>query len=264
MTNVPQNRLHEQPPSLFLPGNRAIEVVGEDGRLGHVRRVLPSWHGATPTHLVVEAEEVGLVVLPLDQAKDITPQRITVRMRRRQLRRLPQLRSDAELAAEISAALSEAPMFRRRDDLDVIDVRVIDGVAELQGNARSLLRALHVEQVAEQVNGVVDVRNKLIIDDDLARTAAAALTHEPRLHLDELCISAVLGVVHIRARAGSITDCAGVLLAVQPIAGLRGVEGEFELARASTDPGDLPRQMSLHWRRPLSRDTRHPNHQHVP
>ncbi len=147
MTVVPQQSANEHGGRLLRSIDHAMEVVGEDGSLGQVRRVLPEWHGATPTHVVVEAEKAELVIVPLGTAKEITPERITVRLRRRHLLRLPRLRPDADVAAAIETALREAPAFRGRDDLDVIRVRVVDGVAELHGNARSLLRALQIEQI---------------------------------------------------------------------------------------------------------------------
>jgi hypothetical protein len=129
-------------------------------------------------------------------------------------------------------------------------------VAELHGNARSLLRALQIEQIAQKVSGVTEIRNELIVDDDVARTATTALRHAPDLQLDQSSVSVELGMVHVRARSATSVDCALALLALRPIIGVRGVRIDLELRPAADAEHDLPRRVTLQWWRPATVNAR--------
>ncbi len=263
LTVATQHRHDIDPIETALPHQHGritlgMEVIGEDGRLGKVRRVLPEWRADEPTHLVLhlEGDKASQAIVPLRWAIQVTPERVVLRARRRHLLRLPRLRPDDELAAEIRQALATSPAFRSPGDLHALEVVVGDGVASLSGHVRTLLGAVEADLLAQNVPGIVEVRNDLIVDDELKRVVVDALRRDPHLQISHLSATADLGTIRLRGRAASPEQCALALLIARGIAGVRAVVCEFDVNPPDIEVQVVPptslRQFRLEWTRPAA------------
>ncbi len=251
---------HEETGLLHQPGQITfgMEVIAEDGRVGNIRRMLPEWRADEPTHLVLHMEggTGPHVIVPLRWAIRVTPERVVLRARRRHLTRMLQLRPDDDLAAEIRQALAASPALRSPRDLHAVKVAVCDGVAFLSGYVRTLLRAVDADLLAHQIPGIVEVRNDLIIDDDLKQAVVNALRRDPHLHIVDLSVEAELGTIRIRGRAASPEQCALALLTARRVEGVSRVVCAFDVEPPEIEvqvaPAISQRQFQLQWSRPAA------------
>lgn len=235
-----------------------MEVIAEDGRVGNVRRVLPEWATTSPTHLVLHVEEgtSSHVIVPLRWAIQVTPERVVLRARRRHLARLPQLRPDNELAAEIRLALASSTAFRSPGDLHGINVSVCDGVAFLTGHVRTLLRAVEAEMLAQEISGIIEVHNDLTVDDELKQAVVDALRRDPQMDIVDLSVEVELGTIRLRGRATSPEHCALVLMRTRGIEGVSRVVCLFDVDPPSIEVRGAPAisrsQVQMQWSRPAT------------
>jgi len=91
---------------------------------------------------------------------------------------LPLYRSDAELQSDVEAAVFD--VLPLHVDFPAIKIRVLDGVLYLEGNISSSLRADMVEDQAAGVEGLLEIKNHLVSDDQLAADLAFALGRDDR------------------------------------------------------------------------------------
>ncbi len=126
-------------------------------------------HNLHPHHDVLVRKEF-ITKLDTDQIVISIPQET--------LQALPPYRRDEDLQQDVETVLFAITPFHI--DLPGINMRVLDGVLYLDGNISSSLRSDVVESQARSVPGILDVKNNLIGDDELAGDLAMALGHDKR------------------------------------------------------------------------------------
>jgi osmotically-inducible protein OsmY len=94
------------------------------------------------------------------------------------LNALPPYRPDDELQQEVERILFDLPPLHI--DLKGISIRVLDGVLYLDGNVSSQLRADIVEDQVLGIPGLLEIKNNLVGDDQLAADLAMALARDSR------------------------------------------------------------------------------------
>jgi osmotically-inducible protein OsmY len=126
---------------------------------------------------------------------------VTVSISEAQLSAFPPYRSDRELQQDVEKLLFElAPLHV---DLRGMRIRVLDGVLYLDGNISSSLRGEIVANQAMGAVGLLEVKNHLVGDDQLANDLAFALGHDPRTRDLPIGVYPRLGVVRL---SGAVHD----------------------------------------------------------
>ncbi len=108
----------------------------------------------------------------------LEPGRILVSIPEATLQALAPYRSDAELQLEVNEVLSDLTPLHV--DFKGMNIRVLDSVLYLDGNISSSLRSDIVQDQAFGVPGLLEIRNNLVGDDELASSLAMALARDAR------------------------------------------------------------------------------------
>lgn len=217
-------------------------LYGRDGPIGHIAAVLVHPESGEVTHLVVRAG--GLlgrdVIVPVDWATEISPERITLDVERRQVEQLPEYRPDSEILAEVLAALDRHPQLRVAS-LPGISVRVQDGIVYLEGNVATQSHRRLAEEIAAGVRGVLGVRNLLYADDAVRVQVAQALARDLRtrgliIHVDvRRGVVELQGTVHTDEERHAAEDVALVQPGVRTVLNLLGTEEERAARQRAMD-----------------------------
>lgn len=139
---------------------------------------------------------------------------LTVSVPDAQLQTLPPYRSDSELQQEVEDILFDLTPLHV--EFTGMNVRVLDGVLYLDGNISSSLRADIVRNQAAGVNGLLEIKNRLIGDDQLAGDLAMTLAHDPRTQnlpigvYPRLGAVRLSGAVHTEAQKAAAEEIASV------------------------------------------------------
>lgn len=105
-------------------------------------------------------------------------------------------RPDDELRDDIQRAIEG--YNRLRVDLAGIHITATDGEVWLRGHVSSELNRRLVGDLASSVRGIVELRNELISDPDLAAAISSALARDPRTAEERIGVYPMLGVVRLR------------------------------------------------------------------
>ncbi len=111
------------------------------------------------------------------------------------LKELPPYRPDAVLQREVEKILYDFTPLHV--DLKGITAYVLDGVLYLNGNISSSLRGDIARDQVAGVAGLLEIKNNLIGDDNLAADLAMALGHDPHTRDLPIGVYPRLGVVRL-------------------------------------------------------------------
>jgi osmotically-inducible protein OsmY len=111
------------------------------------------------------------------------------------LRSLPSYRADRVLQQDVESALFDLTPLHI--DLKAITARVIDGILYLDGNISSALRSDIMLDRVSGVEGLVDIKNRVVADDTLAAGLALALGQDERTRDLPIGVYPRLGVVRL-------------------------------------------------------------------
>lgn len=117
------------------------------------------------------------------------------------LQTLPPYRSDEELQREVESILFDLTPLHV--DFPGMNIRVLDSVLYLDGNISSSLRSDIVQDQVLGVQGLLEVKNRLVGDDQLAADLAMALGRDPRTRDLPIGVYPRLGVVRL---SGAVHD----------------------------------------------------------
>ncbi len=129
------------------------------------------------------------------------------------LRSLPSYKPDTVLQQEVESALFDFTPLHI--DLKAITVRVVDSVLYLDGNVSSALRSDIMIDKVSGVEGLTEIKNRMVADDTLAADLALALGQDVRTRELPIGVYPRLGVVRLsgavhngqqKAAAGEIAE----------------------------------------------------------
>ena len=146
--------------------------------------------------------------------------RILVAIPEAALQSLAAYRSDRDLQQEVESALFDQTQLHV--DFKGMDIRVLDSVLYLRGNISSSLRADVVQDQASGVPGILEIKNELIGDDELAADLAVALGEDQRTHDLPIGIYPKLGVVRLSGAVHNAQQKAAAEEIVRKFPGVRG------------------------------------------
>lgn len=164
---------------------------------------------------------------------------VEVQATRAALAALPHYRGDRELRADILDAWFYDDWLRPTLLRTPLDVKLCEGRATLEGHVPTRRISLRLEETARSIPGVVEVRNRLVVDDDLTHQVMNALLEDPRTSLLRPRVWSHLGVIYLEGEVphGAAHQAASEVAAAVP--GARGVlnrlrEGGATLTRSVT------------------------------
>ncbi len=150
---------------------------------------------------------------------------ITISVPEIQLHALPSYRSDRELQRDVEKILFDlAPLHV---DFRGINVRVLDGVLYLDGNISSSLRGEMVADQSVGVIGLLEVKNNLIGDDQLASDLALTLGRDPRTRDLPIGVYPRLGVVRLSGAVHNAQEKAAAEEIAHAFPGVRSVVNDL-------------------------------------
>ena len=137
------------------------------------------------------------------------------------LQTLPAYQSDNELQQEVENVLFDITSLHV--DFQGMNVRVLDSVLYLTGNISSSLRADIAQDQASGIPGILEIKNELIADDELAADLAVAVGKDQRTHDLPIGVYPRLGVVRLSGAVHTAQQKAAAEEIVRNFPGVRGV-----------------------------------------
>lgn len=163
---------------------------------------------------------------------------VTVSVPEAVLQTLPPYRPDNVLQQEVEAVLFD--YIPGHIDMKGIKARVLDGVLYLDGNISSILRGEIITDQALGVEGLLEVKNNLVGDDQLAADVAMALGQDTRTRDLPIGVYPRLGVVRLSGAVHNSTQKAAAAEIAKSFPGVRSVINDLVI-----DPkADLLRVMA--------------------
>ncbi|GHO42952.1 BON domain-containing protein [Ktedonospora formicarum] len=162
----------------------------------------------------------GLDVL-LERAylKQLESGRIEASLPESTLQALPAYRSDQELQSEVEENIFDLGPLHI--DFRGMEIRVLDSVLYLDGNISSSLRSDMVGDQAMGVAGLLEIKNRLIADDELASELAMVMSRDERTK--DLPIGVYPRLGHVRL-SGSVHNKKQHAAAEEIVSGFPGVQ----------------------------------------
>jgi osmotically-inducible protein OsmY len=114
-------------------------------------------------------------------------------------------------------------------DWDGIEMRVEEGIVTLWGNISSSLRSDMVTNLVSSTEGVHEVRNHLLGDDDLANDLSYQLSHVPELHELSLGLYPTLGTVRVSGTVANEAQKETIMKLIRSTRGVRGVTDDLHV-----------------------------------
>jgi osmotically-inducible protein OsmY len=141
---------------------------------------------------------------------------------------------DDRLARDVEGAFWRDEVLRV--NLPTVDVRVQDGVVQLNGYAVSRLHKGRTERVARRVPGVHEVRNELRTDDDLRLAVAGALARDPRTSSFRFRVDSFRGTIHLFGNVGAPEARLAAEEVATEVTGVRGVVSRLTTPQPQVAP----------------------------
>jgi osmotically-inducible protein OsmY len=151
--------------------------------------------------------------------------RVTIAISEDQLNALPPYRSDSALQQEVESILFDLTPLHI--DLKAITIRVLDSVLYLDGNISSSLRSGIVQDQVLGVEGLTEVKNRLVADDALSADLALALGQDARTRELPIGVYPRLGVVRLSGAVHNSQQKAAAGEIARSFAGVRSVVNDL-------------------------------------
>jgi uncharacterized protein YrrD len=145
-------------------------VICLDGEAGTVRLVLLDPASRRVTHFVVRRGRLNHrdIVVAIEWVSEITKEALYLDLKEDELDLLPEYRPDEDIAADVLDKLWYGSELGP-GELQLVSVRVHNGVVELSGHTRTEPARYAIESEARKVRGVLDVVNHIESLEELAR-----------------------------------------------------------------------------------------------
>ncbi len=150
---------------------------------------------------------------------------VTVAVPDATLQTLPPYRSDDQLQREVENILFDLGPLHV--DFPGMTIRVLDSVLYLDGNISSSLRGDIVVDQAVGVQGLLDIKNRLVGDDTLASNLAMALGRDPRTRDLPIGVYPRLGVVRLSGAVHNDEQKAAATEIARDFPGVRSVANDL-------------------------------------
>ncbi len=208
----------------FSPLQPDQRVYCQDGYAGKVISLRPNSE-KSPQSFVVQ---IGLFfrhryIVPSEWIERIESDRVYLSAKKADLKALPEERPDPILVTEAERALQAERIL---EGAEIKDIRVSArrGLITLNGYVPNAAQKTRAEQAARQIPGVLEVENRLVVDEDLKLAAAEAVAQITDSSAGRIFVDAKNGYIVLTGempsdesrlaseeRAGSVPEIRGVL-----------------------------------------------------
>ena len=214
----------EMPAAIFFDTKTSVESEATQGARGRGGILLIAVHPESGMLSYVVAHHLRPnqdTLIRQEYVTKLEQGRIVVAIPEATLQTLPAYRSDRDLQQEVENALFDQTQLHV--DFRGMDIRVLDSVLYLRGNISSSLRADIVQDQASGVSGILEIKNELVADDELAADLAVALGKDPRTRDLPIGIYPKLGVVRLSGAVHTAQQKAAAEEVVRNFPGVRGL-----------------------------------------
>lgn len=185
----------EEPVGTIFNSKTVVENV-ETGAKGSLMIIAVHPENGELAYIVVHELRPGRdTLLREEYITAIKTGLITVSITEDKLNVLPPYRPDGELQQEVESILFDFTPLHI--DMKAITILVLDAVLYLDGNVSSELRSDIVQDQVLGVEGLVEIKNRLVADDTLAADIARALGQDARTRDLPIGVYPRLGVVRL-------------------------------------------------------------------
>src|SRR5216684_3436075 len=214
---------------IFDPATRRMTHIGvKQGRL-FGNAVHPE-HGELAYIVAHDLRPGQDTLLHETYVTSVAADKVTVSIPDDKLNALPPYRSDKELQQEVESILYDLTPLHI--DLKAINIRVLDSVLYLEGNISSTLRSDIVRDQVLGVEGLMEIKNRLVADDQLAADLALALGQDDRTRDLPIGVYPRLGVVRLSGAVHNSQQKAAAEEIAKSFPGVRSVNNDLVV-----DPG---------------------------
>jgi len=144
--------------------------------------------------------------------------------------------NDASLVDAIKEALWEDEVIRR-SEYDLMEATAQDGIVTLRGHVSNPVHRQKIHEIVSRVSGVRDVRDKLVLDDELEARIAQTLAREPGLTDVSINVTVEYGIAYLHGR---LRDSQQRTLAQRAAAGVPGVRAVVPHFSLTEEVGETP------------------------
>jgi hypothetical protein len=218
-----------QPESgeVLLNDSSRMDVDGTEVRVKGVR-VDALWQ---IDYFVVDAPEIGDLMLPASLVTAAPSGGLVAALKRLELGGLPMFRKDREIETEVWEVLYADKRIPDRD-LKGINLSVVDSVVYLQGHVRFPTEIRSIERAIYEIEGVLDIENRIASDRTLELEASAAVAGELRRIPVDMAFHSTLGNLTIEGHVQSEAARSRILERVRAIEGVVAVFDRIEVMPA--------------------------------
>jgi osmotically-inducible protein OsmY len=196
------------------PNRGTLSLIAVHPRSGEIAYIVV--HNLRPNQSVLLYEEY---------IETVATGIITVNISADALQELPPYRSDSELQQEVESILYDITSLHV--DLKGMNIRVLDSVLYLDGNISSSLRSEIVQDQALGVTGLLEIKNNLVSDDQLAGDLAMAYGRDPRTRDLPIGVYPRLGIVRLGGAVHTPQQKAAAEEIARDFPGVRSVLNEL-------------------------------------
>ncbi|MBV9228341.1 MAG: BON domain-containing protein [Chloroflexi bacterium] len=209
-------------PAGALLDNKSVVQLADSTAKGTVTIIAVQPASGELAYLVAHELRPGQdTLLRQEFVTKLDPGRITVSVSETTLQTFPPYRPDDELQQEVEDILFDLTPLHV--DFRGMTVRVLDSVLYLDGNISSSLRGDIVQDQALGVQGLLEIKNRLVGDDRLAGDLALALSRDPRTRDLPIGVYPRLGVVRLSGAVHNAEQKAAAQEIAQNFPGVRSV-----------------------------------------
>ena len=155
---------------------------------------------------------------------------VRLRSTRREFLGFPVHLPDPEVGANVHEALHRCPPLSRLG-LESIVIEVTDGVVTLRGHVRSRVLRDRALACAESAPGVVNVRDRLLTDEELELEVARRFMSYPELQPSRIRVGCDRGVIRLEGELDSGDLVRLAVSVASHVPGVAGVDNRLEAGR---------------------------------
>ena len=213
------------------------QVFCQDGHAGRISLILADANGQV-TGLVIQTGRLPLTgrgrIVPAAWVQEVDRENVHLSVSKSDLESQPEYHPDDALAEMVDSALRSDEILRNTDYRE-IGLSVQDGIVLLRGHVVSSTNKTKAENAARSVAGVLDVKNDLVVDQDLAINVAQMLGMDKLTRFERISVSAHNGVIKLNGQVGSVAirDEAETIAAALP--SVRGVINDLQAPDVTID-----------------------------
>lgn len=241
-----RGKLKAQPQGTILTSKTSV-VNGGKG-LGHLAQVTVNAETLALRHLVVARGMGREVLVPASGITNVGAKQIAVNLGAVKPDQLTPFRPDAALRDDVYAAMFKYDPLRI--DLPAIQIHAIDGAVWLTGHVSSDLNRRLAQDQLTNIEGLAEVHNELMSDNDLASAVSFALARDPRTAGEHVGVYPRLGEVHLRGAVRTPEARQAATQIAQAVPGVGSVVNDLHvnpaamvvpvLAGVTNDEDDVP------------------------